>query len=391
MKKLKIAYYTEVSMDLNDGPGVNESEFLKCLKEYSSNDLLFVTNNKNEDFCIRNGIKKYFLLPDFTSRYIIINIILAIFTAYRVNREKVDILVCRLPDIPLLPFFYKLIYRNNKLAIKTAAIWYIDQEKPKDITSRMYARIKDFFMRKVYKMADAIDSALPNAIHTLIKDNIAPENKIHLIDNGINVDKFSKGRGAIEIPLLKECFPILGFMGSLPSVRGGKQALEVARRLRKHYPRVAVMILGCDDNLEGLIDEYKLDGFPIYAPGILPYNNIEQYVNIMTIGFSFYEPWTVSAHGNASQKVRQYISCGKPVFSIHHNHQFLVDHELGSIFKDEDYKMMEREALTWLKKIANREDSFGKNIREYAIKYLSCKRTFLQRIALYQGILRENS
>jgi len=387
MKKIKIAYYADVKLDGNDGPAVNESEFLRNLYEYAKDDFLFITSMQNNLFCIQNNIKNVIYIQNFRFRFFLSFFISSLINIKKIKHQKADILVCRLSDMPLIPFLYKLIYRREKLAIKTAAFWYIDQGKSKKLFSKIYQIVNNFITKKTYQLADIVDTALPDSINSFVSHGIVCKDKIKVIDNGINVSKFCIRTDAVEIAFLKESFPILGFMGSYPSSRGAKQALEVAQRLKSFYPKVAVLILGYDDELEKLISFYKDYGISIYAPGIVPYSSIEQYVQSMTIGFSFYESWTVSFHGNASQKVRQYLACGKPVFSTHHNHGFLIDNDIGAIFKDDDYEMMAKEAIKWLERVKEEKILLENRIRKYAVDNLSCEHTFAQRVELYQNIV----
>ena len=149
------------------------------------------------------------------------------------------------------------------------------------------------------------------------------------------------------------------------------------------------MILGDDPDLASLINSYKDDGFLVFSPGIVSYSDIEKYIKKISIGFSFYEPLAVDLVGNASQKVRQYLACGKPVFSTFHNHEFLIENNLGSIFKDEDYDLMAAKAIEWLEKIKLNEVKIKDEIRDYAVQNLSCERTFQQRMEIYHRLVRE--
>lgn len=387
MKKIKVAYYTEVDLNANDGPAVNEAEFIRNLTQYNNDNFLFITNEKNLKYCNLNKIENVVFVKNIRLRSFFKIIFYSYIIIKKIESEKVDILVCRLSSMPFLPFLYKFMYKKKKLAIKTAAFWYWDQEKQSHIFGKLYAILNNFLTKKVYQWADIVDTALPNAQNALIERGIVNSKKIQLIENGINVSKFSIEEPKTQIPIIEGCFPVLGFMGSFPSVRGAKQALEVAKKIKKSYPNVAVMILGDDIALKRIIESFKQDGIIVYAPGIVPYHSIEKYVQLMTIGFSFYEPWTVNEYGNASQKVRQYLACGKPVFSTHHNHQFLVENDLGSVFEHDDYISMAESALKWLDKIKNQEGALENRIRKYAVDNLSCEHTFLKRINLYQKIL----
>lgn len=385
MKKSRIAYYTDVDLNGNDGPAVNEFEFLKSLITHTNNNFLFVTNKINKEICKKLNINYILYIPNVRMRSFFINLYYYLVLSIKIYRFKPDVLVCRLFGIPIVPFIYKFLF-FKKIAIKTAAVWYIEQEAPKNILQKYYQIICNFIVKKLYQHADVIDTALHNAREILIKDGIVDSKKIKIIDNGINTSKFCIKAPIINIESLSNCFPIFGFMGSLPTHRGAKQALEVAKRIQKTYPNVGVMILGNDSELSDTITLYKGEQIKIYSPGIIPYENIDDYIQFITIGFSFYEQSTVNIQGNASQKVRQYLSCGKPVFSTHHNHEFILDNKLGCIFEFNDYDAMVQEAIKWCENIKKNGKIIEKNIREYAINNLSCEHTFNQRMSLYHDL-----
>ncbi|MCX7352054.1 MAG: glycosyltransferase [Proteobacteria bacterium] len=247
--------------------------------------------------------------------------------------------------------------------------------------------MNNYIIKKVYNWADILDTALPYSVKKLQKINFVGKNNVFLIENGINIQKFSRKGRTASVEALKKSYPILGFMGSKPSFRGAKQALEVAKSIKSEYPNVAVLILGSDSELKKLLLEYKKYNFTIHAPGVVNYSHIEEYVRLMTIGFSFYESDVVGEHGNASQKVRQYLACGKPVFSTHHNHEFVKDNSLGYIFNDEDHEFMAEKALVWIKKINEQGEMLEKYISDYAARNFSCSSTFAKRIHLYRDLL----
>lgn len=385
MKNFKIAYYTEVDLSLSDGPAVNEQEFLNRINEHWGEEFIFITSIKNENF---KKAQHMFFVPEFRLVLFFSQLIKNLKIVMNIKKYNIDVLVCRVPDFPLFPFLYKLFNKNTKLAIKTAALWSIEQEKiPNTIKNFIYKKLNNFFIKKVYQWADIVDTALPYAVKALHEGDIVERDKIYLIENGINISKFSVNGDTININELKNAYPILGFAGSKPSERGVKQTLEVAKRIRNTYPNVAVLILGNDSNLEQLISKYKQYNFVIHSPGVIDYRYVDKYIRVMTIGFSFYEADVVEEHGNASQKVRQYLSCGKPVFSIYHNHEFIKNHDLGCIFKDEDYDLMAEKALDWIKKIDQEKDELVTRISSYAAENFSSASTFKQRIDLYNELL----
>ncbi len=382
---MRLAYYTDCDLENDDGPAVNESEFLFQLKREYANNFIFITTRQNEAFCKKhNIINAYFF--DSLKLSSFIQKIQYFKLAKKLSRENFDLLVCRMIDIPILPALIKLIAKDKKIAIKTAAIWYVDDIKTESLTDKLYLIIRNLFFRYMYRVADVIDTALPYAKEQFVKEKIVVDKeRIFLIENGINTEKFSISDQP-SLTSFKDVWPVLGFMGSLPSERGAKQIYEVAKRVIKTYPNIGVIILGDDKELSTIVENLKKIGVKILAPGKVSYASIEKYVHAMTIGFSFYEDNSVILHGNASQKVRQYLACGKPVFSIFHNHQFIIDHGLGMIFDPTDYDMMAKETIKWVNNIERDKQKISLHLRKYALRYFSVESTFKKRLEIYKNI-----
>lgn len=381
---MKIAYYTDCILGNNDGPSVNEQEFLLQLKQKYSDNFLFITSLKNKTFCQRNHINSVCFFEDLKLSSIIQKI-KYIKIAIKLSKEDFDVIVCRFIGIPLIPFLIKLLNKKKKIAIKTAALWYVDDAKTYSFLDKIYRKLRDTIYNYMYQNADVIDTALPYAKKHIAKELNIDNRKIFLVENGINTCKFSLEPKATFKPL-ENCWPILGFMGSLPSLRGAIQILEVSKRIIHKYPNLGVMILGEDDEINNIINSLTELGVKVFSPGKIDYSNIEQYVRSMSIGFSFYEE-SVLNHGNASQKVRQYLSCGKPVFSIYHNHDFIVKNDLGAIFHSKDYDVMAEEAIKWVRRIEESSSEIENRLRNYALKHFSVESTFIHRLKIYKNIL----
>lgn len=384
---MKIVYYTDCSLENNDGPAVNEQEFLLQLKNKYDNNFLFVTVYKNKAFCKIHDIDNVCFFEEVKLSSIKQKIDY-VKLALKLSRKDFDIMVCRLTDIPFIPFLIKFFNKKKKIAIKTAALWYVDDIKSTRFLDKIFIKIRDVIYLYLYRRADVIDTALPYAKADLIKEFNIPRDKIFHIENGINTNKFSLGTDA-SLKEMSECWPVLGFMGSLPSSRGALQILEVAKRIINTYPALGVLILGYDPALDAIVKSLSSLGVQVTAPGKVSYSTIEKYVKAMTIGFSFYEEKAVEICGNASQKVRQYLACGKPVFSIHHNHQFIVDNDLGAIFHSNDYNFMAQEIIQWINRIEKNNSEISNRLRAYAVKHFSVESTFKKRLGIYKSILKD--
>jgi glycosyltransferase involved in cell wall biosynthesis len=385
---MKIAYYTDCVLENNDGPAVNEQEFLLQLKGKYGDNFLFVTSLKNKTFCQKNHINSVCFFEDLKLSSTIQKI-KYIKIAIELSKENFDIMVCRFVGIPLIPFLVKLMNKKKKIAIKTAALWYVDDTKSSRFLDKFYRKLRDSIYHYMYQKAAVIDTALPYAKEHIAKELNIDKRKIFLVENGINTDKFSL-KNKLLLKEIENCWPILGFMGSLPSSRGCRQILEVSRRIIKNYPNLGVIILGQDDPINTIVSNLIELGVRVVFPGKVPYSNIEQYVKSMTIGFSFYEEETVGIHGNASQKVRQYLSCGKPVFSIYHNHDFIEKNDLGTIFYSKDYDIMAEETIKWVQRVEKNPSEIENRLRNYALEYFSVQSTFIQRLEIYKNILEKS-
>ncbi|MDP2193573.1 MAG: glycosyltransferase family 4 protein [Alphaproteobacteria bacterium] len=383
---MKIAYYTDCDLNNNDGPAVNEQEFLLQLKKFSDN-FIFVTISKNKTFCVNHDIKNVYFFDEFKFSSVVQKF-RYLKLARILSKENFDILVCRFIGIPLIPFFLMLLDKNKKMAIKTAGLWYADDIKSNNFFDWIYKKFRDVIYHYLYQKAVVVDTALPYAKEHITKEFGIDARKIFMVENGINTDKFSLNNNFV-LKEVENFWPILGFMGSFPSSRGCMQIFEVSKRLIKTYPNLGVIILGQDDHINSIVSNLVEIGVKVFFPGKVPYSTIEQYVTAMTIGFSFYED-SVGIHGNASQKVRQYLSCGKPVFSIHHNHDFLVENDLGSIFDSNNYDLMSKEALMWIQRIEEDPSEIANRLRNYAIEHFSVHATFHQRLDIYKKILGQS-
>ncbi len=382
---MKIAYYTDCDLENNDGPAINEQEFLLQLKEKYGDAFLFITSIKNKKFCQKNHINSVYFFEDLKLSSIIQKI-KYLKIARKLSKENFDIIVCRFVGIPLIPFLMKFMNKEKKVAIKTAALWYVDDIKSNNFLDRIYIKLRDSIYHYMYQKAAVIDTALPYAKEHIAKELNIDRRKVFLVENGINTDKFSLNNKFL-VKEVEGCWPVLGFMGSLPSSRGGVQILEVSKRIIKKYPNLGVIILGQDDHINTIVSNLIAIGVKVAFPGKVSYSKIEQYVRSMTIGFSFYEEKTVGIHGNASQKVRQYLSCGKPVFSIYHNHDFIAKNDLGAIFHSNDYNLMAQETIRWAQRIDENFSEIENHLRNYALKHFSVQSTFIQRLEIYKKIL----
>ena len=182
---------------------------------------------------------------------------------------------------------------------------------------------------------------------------------------------------------------VLGFAGSLPTQRGATQILKVAEKLESTINNLYVLIVGYDERLHNLVEQTSFPRKKILLTGQLPYSEIPTCIAAMTICYSFFEEHKIKRTGNASQKVKQYISMGKPVISVSTGHEYLQKQQLGSPVNQNDIEEIARETVKWIKRIETEGDMLAQRLHQYAVDHLSTEKTLQQRLEFWNSILKK--
>lgn len=382
----KIAYYTEYDISFPDGPGTNELEFVRQLSDnFGKNAWAFVPEPAapvpllqkiNHVPC--KAVKRLRELPN------------ALFNARATAKEiastckdqHIDLVVTRLPALPLVPRL--LATRHGlPLAVKTLGGHWFKGEKL-SILESFLRKVQRRVAIDVFQNAVAMDSALP-LVWQQAKPFAANEDVFCQIPNGVNTTLFTPGESALEGRVaLKGHWPVLGFLGSLPSLRGARELVELASKIQKNYPQVAIVIAGWDEGMHEVAALAKALGVSkrCHFLGWVPYENAPDVIRLMDIGFSFFETPALSIEGNASQKVRQYLACGKPVISIPEGHAFLREHDLGDVVDPKDTASLERIVKHWIDR-TGKDSSLQNRLSNFAREHLSTEQAFEQRLAFW--------
>ena len=160
------------------------------------------------------------------------------------RREQVDLVHAQL-------------YRANVLACLAARLV---RPRPGVVVSQhsLYAMTgpkAEWMARRVVPLADRIIAVSPEVERYVEDDMGAAPDAIHLIENGIDEDKFAPGEGA---PLRDECaWPadafVVGSVGRLSQEKGIDLLLRAAARLCSSFPRLRFAIVG-DGPLRGRLE-----------------------------------------------------------------------------------------------------------------------------------------
>jgi glycosyltransferase involved in cell wall biosynthesis len=181
------------------------------------------------------------------------------------------------------------------------------------LLARLLGPLNDLLSRRVIQRALAIDTCTELLVDRNRRDFALPASRVLLCGNATNVDRFAPRRteDARAALGMASWDPVLGFIGSRPTVRGAMTLLDVAARMVHDYPRLGVVIVGDEEGPLGKrAGELGLGG-RVLTPGTVPYEDAPTYVNAFDVCFGFDRPQRVVETGNSYLKIRQYLACGK--------------------------------------------------------------------------------
>ncbi len=383
----RILYYCNYDISLPDGPGTNEYEYTVSLAKHFGKKAWCVLPKPSLEVDHLDQVNViHFTLPRLRAlpRLLMEARALAKKIDDICRNEEIDVVCVRLANLPLVPWMLQNVYKRP-LAIKTLGEWK-STSPPASWLGRRLQDFIDWITVSVIKNAFAVDIGMQekfNIAQQLFKD----DSRLCLIPNAANVDLFQP----MDVPPqvegidLKGKWPVLGFLGSFPSDRGAREMIEVAYRLLPKYPDIAVVIAGSDKKLPEIKKRAKELGIAdrCHFLGWVPYEEAFKMVNLMDMGFSFFDKIVVERTGNASQKVRQYLACGKPVISIPEGHAFLEENDLGTIVDPENIEQLMAAVHHWAPRV-RQDATLAARLRDYAVKHLSTEKAFQDRIQFWE-------
>ncbi|MCL2389926.1 MAG: glycosyltransferase family 4 protein [Endomicrobia bacterium] len=144
-----------------------------------------------------------------------------------------------------------------------------------------------FFSRSHYKFADAVIAVSKAVAGGLVKyEQVAPE-KIKVVYNGVNLDKFSLDIDFSDIvkDYYLEWKTVVGTVGAIVDLKGKGQIflIEASKILRTDFPNLCYLIVGAGNGLEDLKQYAKNIGVDdiVYFTGYQ--EQVQKYVSAMDI------------------------------------------------------------------------------------------------------------
>jgi glycosyltransferase involved in cell wall biosynthesis len=161
--------------------------------------------------------------------------------------------------------------------------------------------------------------------------------------------------------------------------------IAMAPKLLSQYPSLGIVIVGGGNGLDKLRKQADELGIAEHCilPGSVPYEQVPYFVNAFDVGISFDISTRLTNIGNSSQKVRQYIACGKPVVSGIGGNLFLEQESLGTIVDPDDIEQITNAVNKWLSLPAREKEAHCHKAANYARKHLSINEALKDRLEFW--------
>ena len=381
----RVLYFCGYDIALPDGPGTNELEFTRCLAKQLGKDAWCVLPEPSTPVPHLDQVNALFYsLPRLRNLpgYLASCLKLAGTIDQICSEHGIDAICARLNALPVT--LWLLQRRHGRpVFLKTLGEWW-HNEPPAGLLDGLVRSLGCRLQKQVIRRALGLDVAIEGVL-ARAEELLGGRERIAVIPNAANTDHFSPHAGMMEGLDLDGAWPVLGFVGTSPSLRGVREMVELLPRLLPDHPKAAVLAAGWDNGMDAVrarAEELGVAGRCRFL-GWVDYAQVPRVVNAMDMCFSFFEPIRIEREGNCSQKVRQYLACGKPVLSIRSGHDFLEEEGLGSVVDPSDLDGVERAVRAWLERLTRDSDDVGRRLRDYAVANLSTESTFHDRMAFW--------
>ncbi len=388
-----ILYVSMVDVSFPNGPGVNEREFMASLfRKFGQRVHALVPTPWTDCADIRRSQTTFYRNPPRWSPlgFLLQQLELRNKMQRLLAQRSFDLIAAR---IAILPLGFCLADKANvPYAVKTLGPVqeFTRNRGLKGLVCKSLGGLNLLLLRKVIDQAAAVDACTELLLKSHESGFGLSSDRLFLLGNATNVGRFfpqdaTEARSALQIEHLD---PVLGFAGGYPSIRGGMEMLDVAKRLLGEYPKLGVVILGGRgaDRLRSRASELGIADHAI-IPGQVPYDEVPRYMNSFDICFGLDRPERFRRVGNSYQKVRQYLACGKPVITCMSDDSALLRENLVESVDADDLDAIEAITRKLLGRSQQARRLHAERAVAYARKHLSSEVALNRRVDFWNELI----
>lgn len=387
MKKVFL-YITEYDISIDNGPGINEREFVNALLSEHKNEVICIIpypkhpknyqNSKIEYVRNHNGFKKLYYFKYLKD------------TVLKIHRLKkkyhIKAVVTRLSFTPIVPLIALYLYRIPVI-LKTLARYSTYSERANWKGKLLNSLLLPFYKLIIQKsvLSDTVSGSYLDWLEYKFGVN---RNKTIIIPNGVNAKKFTSGSREEAKKKLKldQYDHIIGYIGALTKARYIEEIIRAFVRLRN---RNNTLLLFVGDGqkrkkLESIVKDENLDDNVIFT-GHVPYQMVPVYMKAFDVSIDLtlmkMSLGEVTIGASYSQKIPQYLACGLPVvvWDVPDN-QFIKNEKIGEIVKFGDIDGLANSIDNLIHMDNKIKTEIHNKAEKYAIENLSIEQLTKKRI-----------
>lgn len=394
----RFAYVVEEDLSIDNGPGINEREFIEVLTRNYHDEVVcvaprprFPENHFNERIS--------YVIPHHGS---LLRYPAHVVATYRrlkklKKRRDVDAFVLRLGASPLLAYGVSRIIQAP-LILKKLGLYSIFGQRI--LRSKLKNSIsKSFFplYREVIRScigADVESESYPEWLHERFGIGY---DQLVVIPNGANTHVFKPGESS-ELRRkmgLETVDCVVGYVGALSRLRNVDLLIRSVVEIENRQ-NVALVLVGDGEDryyLEDIARQLGVDDRVIFV-GKVPYSRVREYIQCFDVGVDLTAiEMNVSDGVNLasySQKIPQYLACGVPVVAWEcPDTEFLALRRIGRTVPHGDEQAL-RSAISELSRASESErKSTRSRARTVAEEEFSVEVLAERRVKWWKSLLRE--
>ncbi len=374
-----IAY---IDLDGNGGSATHLREVVNNLSKLGNRVTLLCPKFRSKDLvdCSKimevSGFRKK---P--TKNTIILQGLFGIRMVVHILTHKVDVIYIRHSPFDILPILISRIVKIPCI-IETN---YSYKELKMQMSNIIVFPIK-IIDKLSYNLTDYIVTISNNLKDDIYSTHNIDKNKIFVIPNGADIDKFkpSNSKDARELLKLDNDFRYICFVGSIKIWQGLDYLVKSASIILKEVPNTKFLIVGNGSYLNNVINMTEnanvRDNFIFYKS--VPNERVPIYINAGDICVAPFCKGRIAS----PIKIYEYMACGKPIIasSIDGISDLLERSSAGISVPSNDAIQLADNIIKLLKDETLR-DIMGKNARKYVIENYTWKITAKRILDIYNG------
>lgn len=336
--RMNIFYTACIDVNVENADSRHVLEICENFSRAGNNVFLFVPkiNNYVKETSV-NIIYVFTPVRSIFLNYLFYYIFLLPYIIFTYFKHKPDILYSRyMPTEIVIAMFMKLFGCKYVIEVNGA---FLDELRLKKSSSFLIKSVK-FFENLLFNMADNIIVVTKGLKEYITHTFNINRDKVFVVNNGVNTD--------ISRPLdVSECKKTLGleinndyviFVGSLREWHGINRLVKIVKYLLLEKDNVCLLVVGSGPEEEALTKQILEEGLSnrIIMTGKVYHEEVPIYIGSSKVCIAPYPDTIVSQHGFSSLKIKEYMSCGRPIVTTNVGGLFelVAENGCGTVVED---------------------------------------------------------